>query len=115
MSDAPLAGLYEAYHAEQQAAQKRLAEAIVAAITNGSTRHQVANEIGVTYDAVVRILKRAGLTAPLAKRGPKGGMRLHSERNQADRRRLSRAIPPVHGNYRAPMGDKRRNGPADIG
>ena len=82
MSNAPLAGLYEAYHAEQQAAQKRFAEAIVAAITNGSTRHQVADEIGVTYDAVVKILKRAGLTAPFAKRGPKGGMRLHSERNQ---------------------------------
>ena len=75
MSDAPLAGLYEAYHAEQRAAQKRLAEAIVAAITNGSTRHQVADEIGVTYDAVVKILKRTGLTAPFVKRGLKGGMR----------------------------------------
>ena len=83
MSEAPLAGLYEAYHAEQQAAQKRLAEAIVAAITNGSTRHQVATEIGVTYDAVVKILKRAGLTAPLAKRGPKGGMRQDPERTAA--------------------------------
>ena len=83
MSDAPLAGLYEAYHAEQQAARKRLAEAIVAAITNGSTRHQVANEIGISYAAVVKILKRAALTAPFAKRGPKGDMRLHSERNPA--------------------------------
>ena len=83
MSDAPLAGLYEAYHAEQRAARKRLAEAIVAAIKNGSTRHQVANEIGISYAAVVKILKRAALTAPFAKRGPKGDMRLHSERNPA--------------------------------